>query len=68
VARGHRTPAPLTFSSVSAAGDLRPGYAISPSTLGERVGTCGVRLQLLVDALRGTFRGHQILYADETPV
>jgi len=46
----------------------RAGYAIPRSTLGEWVGACGVQLQPLVDALRGTVLGHQVLHADETPV
>ena len=46
----------------------RAGYAIPRSTLGEWVGTCGVQLQPLVDALRGIVLGHTVLHADETPV
>jgi transposase len=46
----------------------RAGYAIPRSTLGEWVGTCGVQLQPLVDALRGIVLGHSVLHADETPV
>ena len=46
----------------------RVGYAIPRSTLGEWVGVCGVRLQPLVDALRGIVLGHRVLHADETPV
>ena len=46
----------------------RAGYAIPRSTLGEWVGVCGVRLQPLVDALRGIVLGHRVLHADETPV
>jgi len=46
----------------------RAGYAISRSTLGEWVGVCGVQLQPLVDALRGTVLTHGVLHADETPV
>lgn len=46
----------------------RAGYAIPRSTLGEWVGVCGVRLQPLVDALRGTVLAHGVLHADETPV
>jgi transposase len=46
----------------------RAGYAIPRSTLGEWVGVCGVQLQPLVDALRGTALSHGVLHADETPV
>ena len=46
----------------------RAGYAIPRSTLGEWVGVCGVQLQPLVDALRGTVLAHRVLHADETPV
>src|SRR5271169_526172 len=46
----------------------RAGYAIPRSTLGEWVGVCGVQLQPLVDALRGTVLSHPVLHADETPV
>ncbi|WP_028231336.1 IS66 family transposase [Paraburkholderia mimosarum] len=46
----------------------RAGLAIPQSTLGEWVGTCGVRLQPLVDALREVLLQHDVLHADETPV
>lgn len=46
----------------------RAGYAIPRSTLGQWVGVCGVQLQPLVDALRGTVLSHRVLHADETPV
>jgi transposase len=46
----------------------RAGLAIPRSTLGAWVGACGVRLQPLVDALRGAILAHGVLYADETPV
>jgi transposase len=46
----------------------RAGYPIPRSTLGEWVGVCGVRLQPLVDTLRGTVLSHRVLHADETPV
>ncbi|HAR60057.1 MAG TPA: IS66 family transposase, partial [Alcanivorax sp.] len=46
----------------------RAGLAIPRSTLAEWVGTCGVRLQPLVDALRGILLKQGVLHADETPV
>ena len=46
----------------------RAGLAIPRSTLGQWVGTCGVRLQPLVDALRAEILTHRVLHADETPV
>jgi len=46
----------------------RAGFAIPRSTLGEWVGTCGVQLQPLVDALKQAILGRDVLHADETPV
>ena len=46
----------------------RAGLAITRSTLAQWVGTCGVRLQPLVDALKAEILGHRVLHADETPV
>jgi transposase len=46
----------------------RAGLAIPRSTLGAWVGVCGVRLQPLVDALRGEMLQQCVLHADETPV
>ncbi|MCU5787430.1 putative transposase [Alcanivorax marinus] len=46
----------------------RAGLTIPRSTLAEWVGTCGVRLQPLVDALRTTLLAQPVLHADETPV
>src|SRR5882724_4383249 len=46
----------------------RAGYAIPRSTLGAWVGTCGVQLQPLVDALKQAILAHDVLHADETPV
>jgi len=46
----------------------RAGFAIPRSTLAQWVGTCGVRLQPLVDALREELLTHSVLHADETPV
>lgn len=46
----------------------RAGLAIPRSTLAQWVGTCGVRLQPLVDALKDEILGHRVLHADETPV
>ncbi len=46
----------------------RAGLAIPRSTLAQWVGTCGVRLQPLVDALKAELLDHRVLHADETPV
>ena len=46
----------------------RAGLAIPRSTLAQWAGTCGVRLQPLVDALKDEILSHQVLHADETPV
>ena len=46
----------------------RAGFAIPRSTLGQWVGTCGVQLQPLADALRDELLEHSVLHADETPV
>ena len=46
----------------------RAGLAIPRSTLAQWVGTCGVRLQPLVDALKTEILGRRVLHADETPV
>jgi len=46
----------------------RAGYAIPRSTQGAWVGTCGVQLQPLVDALKEAILSHDVLHADETPV
>lgn len=46
----------------------RAGLAIPRSTLAQWVGTCGVRLQPLVDALKQELLAHRVLHADETPV
>ena len=46
----------------------RAGLAIPRSTLAQWVGTCGVRLQPLVDALKAEILGQRVLHADETPV
>ena len=47
----------------------RAGLAIPRSTLAQWVGTCGVRLQPLVDALKTEILSHRVLHADEeTPV
>ena len=46
----------------------RAGLAIPRSTLAQWVGTCGVRLQPLVDALKTKILSHRVLHADETPV
>ncbi len=46
----------------------RAGVAIPRSTLAQWVGTCGVHLQPLVDAVRATLLDCSVLHADETPV
>lgn len=46
----------------------RAGLAIPRSTLAQWVGTCGVRLQPLVNALKAEMLQHRVLHADETPV
>ena len=46
----------------------RAGLAIPRSTLAQWVGTCGVQLQPLVDALKTEVLGHRVLHGDETPV
>ncbi|WP_455231350.1 IS66 family transposase [Geopseudomonas aromaticivorans] len=46
----------------------RAGLAIPRSTLAQWVGSCGVQLQPLVDALRGIVLKQRIVHADETPV
>lgn len=46
----------------------RAGLAIPRSTLAQWVGTCGVQLQPLVDALKAEMLSHGVLHADETPV
>jgi transposase len=46
----------------------RAGLGIARSTLAQWVGSCGVQLQPLVDALKNEMLGHSVLHADETPV
>jgi transposase len=46
----------------------RAGLAIPRSTLAAWVGSCGVQLQPLVDAMKGELLQHRVLHADETPV
>lgn len=46
----------------------RAGLALSDSTLAQWVGTCGVQLQPLVDALQAELLAQPVLHADETPV
>ena len=46
----------------------RAGLAIARSTLGSWVGSCGVQLQPLVDALKADILSHSVVHADETPV
>jgi transposase len=46
----------------------RAGLAIPRSTLGSWVGSCGVQLQPLVDALKADILSHRVVHADETPV
>ena len=46
----------------------RAGFEIARSTLAQWVGSCGVQLQPLVDALSQEILTHGVLHADETPV
>jgi transposase len=46
----------------------RAGFAIPRSTLAQWVGSSGVQLQPLVDAMRTELLQHGVLHADETPV
>jgi len=46
----------------------RAGVELPRSTLAQWVGICGVRLQPLVDALKGEILKHSVVHADETPV
>lgn len=46
----------------------RAGLAIPRSTLGAWVGSCGVQLQALADALKDDILTHSVVHADETPV
>jgi transposase len=46
----------------------RAGLALPRSTLAQWVGTCGVRLQPLADALKALLLTRAVLHADETPV
>ena len=46
----------------------RAGVPIPRSTLAQWVGSCGVQLQPLVDALRQEVLAHTVVHADETPV
>lgn len=46
----------------------RAGFAIPRSTLAQWVGSAGVQLQPLVDAIRDDLLRRRVLHADETPV
>jgi transposase len=46
----------------------RAGVAIPRSTLAQWVGSCGVQLQALADAMKAEILKHSVLHADETPV
>ena len=46
----------------------RAGLGTARSTLAQWVGSCGVQLQPLVDALKDEMLRHSVLHADETPV
>jgi transposase len=46
----------------------RAGVPIPRSTLAQWVGSCGVQLQPLIDALRREVLAHPVIHADETPV
>jgi transposase len=46
----------------------RSGVSLARSTLAQWVGSCGVQLQPLVDAMRHELLQERVLHADETPV
>jgi transposase len=46
----------------------RAGLAIPRSTLAQWVGSCGVQVQPLVDAMKSELLAQRVLHADETPV
>jgi len=46
----------------------RAGFAIPRSTLAQWVGSAGMQLQPLVDAMHDDLLRHRVLHADETPV
>lgn len=46
----------------------RAGMKLARSTLADWVGTSGVHLQPLADALRDAILAHRVVHADETPV
>lgn len=46
----------------------RAGLALSRSTLAQWVGSCGVRLQPLIEAMKDQLLTRPVLHADETPV
>lgn len=46
----------------------RAGLALPRSTLAQWVGACGLRLQPLVEAMKGLMLTRPVLHADETPV
>lgn len=46
----------------------RAGVEIARSTLAQWVGSCGVALQPLVDAMKDELLAERVLHADETPV
>lgn len=46
----------------------RAGLAIPRSTLAQWVGSCGVQLQPLLEAMKAALLQHRVLHADETPV
>jgi transposase len=46
----------------------RAGFSIPRSTLAQWVGSCGVQLQPLVEAMKAELLQHRVLHADETPV
>lgn len=46
----------------------RAGLAIPRSTLAQWIGSCGVQLQPLVDALKAEILQRKVLHADETPL
>jgi hypothetical protein len=46
----------------------RAGFAIPRSTLAQWVGSCGVQLQPLIEAMKAELLRQRVLHADETPV
>ena len=58
----------LSFSLFTGFAMMGAGLAIPRSTLAQWVGSCGVQLQPLVDAMKAELLEQSVLHADETPV